>query len=186
MADITVEPAEFRNVYFDGAEIRRIVGELCDRIGLDRPVRIVVDETTPLGRVDLTSLDPVTIEAQSGALEDKKRPRQLGEVETADNLGRLLVKVADRLDPDFGDPPPVGEELPLPLYVAWDTYAMGRLARLGYHAQRQRRLYAFQLRHGFTDAATAQFDRLWTAESLTWDEIVAASTAASAGATTAA
>lgn len=185
MAEITVEPAEFRNVHFDVAEIRRIVGEVCDRIGLDRPVRIVVDESTPLARAEITALDPVTIEAQSGALEDKKRPRQLGERETADNLGRLLVKAADRLDPDFGDPPPLDEELPLPLYVAWDAYAMGRLARLGYHAQRQRRLYAFQLRHGFTDAATAQFERLWTAESLTWHDVVAASEAARAGATAA-
>ncbi|HSL58510.1 MAG TPA: hypothetical protein VK866_11760 [Acidimicrobiales bacterium] len=182
MAEVTVEPAEFRNVFFDAAEISRIVGSLCDDIGLEAPVRLEVDESTPLGRVDLVSLDPVTVAVQSGALEDKKHPRHLGERETADNLGRTLVKVTDRLSPEFGDPPPVGEEIPLALYVAWDTYAMGRLARLGYYAQRQRRLYAFQLRHGFTDAATAAFDQLWAADSLTWADIVALSDQARAGA----
>ena len=52
---------------------------------------------------------------------------------------------------------------------------VGRLARLGYPPQRQRRLYHFRNRHGFTDAADAAFDRLWAADGLTWAEIVAIS-----------
>lgn len=175
MAEVHVTPETFVNVFFEADEIRRIATELLDQIGLDVDLHLEIDESTPLGRVDVVSLDPVTIAVQSGAFEDKKGPRRLGPVETADNLGRILFKVADRLDPEFGTPPPIDEVLPLPLYVAWDTYAMGRLARLGHKAQRQRRLYAFQLRHGFTDVADAVFDRLWQAESLTWDEIVAAS-----------
>jgi hypothetical protein len=41
--------------------------------------------------------------------------------------------------------------------------------------QRQRRLYQFRNRHGFTDAADAAFDRLWSADGLTWAEISALS-----------
>ena len=39
----------------------------------------------------------------------------------------------------------------------------------------QRWLYAFRNRHGFTDAADAAFDQLWTADDLTWDGITALS-----------
>jgi hypothetical protein len=57
---------------------------------------------------------------------------------------------------------------------------VGRLARLGYPAQRQRRLYHFRNRHGFSDVADAAFDRLWTGDGLTWADIqaVCAETAA--------
>ena len=48
---------------------------------------------------------------------------------------------------------------------------VGRLERLGYRAQRQRRLYHFRNRHGFTDVADAAFERLWTADGLTWADI---------------
>jgi hypothetical protein len=58
---------------------------------------------------------------------------------------------------------------------------MGRIQRLGYDSQRQRRLYQFRVRHGFNDAADAAFERLWTADSLTWDDIVALSTRAQSG-----
>ena len=72
-------------------------------------------------------------------------------------LGRLLLQALDRRDPAFGDPPP-DDALSVAHRVAWDVYAVGRLQRLGYRAQRQRRLYAFRNRHGFTDAADAAFD----------------------------
>ena len=49
------------------------------------------------------------------------------------------------------------------------------LERFGYAAQRQRWLYHFRNRHGFTDVADAAFERLWNAPSLTWSEIVALS-----------
>ncbi len=62
-----------------------------------------------------------------------------------------------------------------PSASSWDAYSIGRLERLGYPSQRQRWLYNFRNRHGFTDVADAAFDRLWTAPSLTWDEIVALS-----------
>ena len=91
-------------------------------------------------------------------------------------LGRLLFRVRDRRDPTFGTPPP-DAELPLRQSVAWDVYSVGRLVRLGHrhYDNRQRRLYHFRNRHGFTDAADEAFERLWTADGLSWAEIAALS-----------
>ncbi len=106
------------------------------------------------------SQDPVVIEAESGAIEDPKRPRQLSPAGTADVLGRALLRVADRRTPGFANAPADGD-LTLPQSVAWEVYSNGRLERLGYQSQRQRWLYHFRNRHGFTDIADAAFDRLW-------------------------
>ncbi len=146
--------------------------KLLDQVGLpDLDVQVKVDETSPLGRTHVTSQDPVVIEAESGALEDPKRPRALSAPGTADVLGRALLRVADRRTAEFADAP-ADADLTLPQSVAWAVYSNGRLERLGYPAQRQRWLYHFRNRHGFTDVADAAFDRLWTAQSLTWNEIV--------------
>ena len=48
---VTVAPHEFRFVTFDAALIERVADELVAALGIDRPVHIEVDETTPLGRV---------------------------------------------------------------------------------------------------------------------------------------
>jgi hypothetical protein len=165
VARVTVTPEAFAMVLFDADRIRTVVQNVADDTGLP------VDETTPLGRARLASLDPVTISAESGSFEDARRPRQLSEAGTADVCGRLLFRVKDRLDPAFGDPPP-DDEIPLAHSVTWDVYALGRLARLGYRSQRQRRLYHFRNRHGFTDAADAAFEELWTSDGLTWDRLV--------------
>jgi hypothetical protein len=176
---VTVTPETFTMVGYDGGAIASIAERLIADVGLpaECDVHIRVDETTPLGRAKITSLEPVTIEAESGAFEDPKKPRQLSDVGTADVLGRLLFQVRDRLDPAFGNPP-ADDEMSLPLSVAWDVYAVGRLARLGYHSQRQRRLYHFRNRHGFTDVADGAFEELWTSSALTWTDIERVSTEA--------
>ena len=46
-----------------------------------------------------------------------------------------------------------------------------REAVLDLSGQRQRRLYQFRNRHGFTDASDAAFDRLWSADGLSWADI---------------
>src|SRR5947207_2555895 len=147
-------------------------------IGLpsDLDVRIEVDESTPLGRAMVVSIDPLLITVESGALEDPKRPRNLSRTGSADVLGRLMFRVHDRLDPAFGDPPD-DDKLTLPQSVAWDAYCIGRLVRLGYthYDNRQRRLYHFRNRHGFSDAADDAFDRLWTANGLTWSDVTSLS-----------
>jgi hypothetical protein len=173
---VEVRPTEFSMVHFDASEIQALAERLADEVGLpaDLPIVVDVDETTPLGRAVVASVDPVVLELESGALEDAKRPRQLDPTGATDVLGRLLMQVRDRRDPAFGDPP-ADDELPLPHSVAWQVYCVGRLARLGHRAQRQRRLYQFRNRHGFTDAADAVFERLWDADGLTWSDVTSAS-----------
>ncbi|MDZ7734617.1 MAG: hypothetical protein U5R31_17410 [Acidimicrobiia bacterium] len=170
MVAVSVEPEEFSLVDFDAGRIADVVGPLVDRCGLTAERVVVrVDETNPLGRAELVSTDPLTVEVESGAFEDPKRPRQLSTDAVADTVGRVLLQHRDRGDPDFGAPP-VDEDVELAHRVAWAIYAAARLDRMGYRAQRQRRLYHFRNRCGFTDAADAAFERLWN-EELTWPEI---------------
>ena len=65
-------------VFFHAVEIRAIVEQLAAEVGLpaDLPIRVEIDETTPMGRAQLQSIDPVVLTLESGALEDPKRPRQ--------------------------------------------------------------------------------------------------------------
>ena len=173
---ITVGPQEFTFVDFDARAISSLAARVAADVGLadGLDVTIEIDESTPLGRAQVTSIDPVALAIQSGAFEEPTAPRQFSERATADVLGRLLFRVRDRLDPDFGAPP-LDEELSLPHANAWDVYAVARLRRAGYPSQRQRRLYAFRTRHGFTDVADRAFQRLWTADDLTWSDIAALS-----------
>lgn len=173
---VEVRPEQFSMVGFDASELRAIVEGLVAEVGLpgELAVTVEVDETTPMGRARVASFEPVVITAESGALEDVKRPRQLSVPGATDVLGKLLLSVRDRLDPRFGEPP-AEEELTLQESVAWEVYCVARLGRLGHTVQRQRRLYQFRIRHGFTDAADAAFDRLWTTDPLTWPDITAIS-----------
>ena len=172
---VSVTPESFTMVSYDAGEIAGIVQKLLDQIGMpDLDVQVKVDETSPLGRTQVVSQDPVVIETESGAIEDPKRPRQLSADGTADVLGRALLRVADRHRSEFATAPS-DADLSLAQSVSWAVYSNGRLERLGYPSQRQRWLYHFRNRHGFTDVADAAFDRLWTGPSLSWDEIVALS-----------
>jgi hypothetical protein len=177
---VSVVPEEFHLVQFDAAEIASIVSELADRVGMgDRDIVVEVDEKTPLGSSAVVSLDPITITVESGGFEDAKRLRHLSRESVEGTVGRHLMRTKDRLNPSFGDPP-ADDDMPIDLYTTWDIYAVGRLERLGFPSQRERRRYHFRIRHGFTDAADRVFDRLWTADDLTWADIQAASTEASA------
>jgi hypothetical protein len=172
---VTVTPETFTLVNFDAGEIRSVVEKLVPAVGLpaDLDIRIEVDESTPLGRATVASYDdPIVITVESGALEDPKRPRQVSTSGASDVLGRLLFRIHDRRTPGFGDPPADGD-LTMAQSVAWDVYCIGRLVRLGFkhYDNRQRRLYHFRNRHGFTDAADEAFERLWTADDLTWSDI---------------
>src|SRR3954452_3367298 len=172
---VSVSPEEFHLVKYDAQEIVAIVSELADRVGLgERDIVIDVDEKTPLGSSAVVSLDPITITVESGGFEDAKRLRNLSRESVEGVIGRDLMRTKDRLDPSFGDPP-ADDDIPINDYTAWDTYAVGRLERLGFPSQRERRRYHFRIRHRFTDVADGVFDRLWTGETLTWADIQAAS-----------
>jgi hypothetical protein len=177
---VTVFPEQFELVKYDAAEIASIAGELADKVGLgDRDIKIEVDEKTPLGSSAVVSLDPITITVDSGGFEDAKQLRHLSRESVEAVVGRHFMRTKDRLDPRFGAPPD-DDKVPIELYTAWDIYAVGRLERLGYPSQRERRRYHFRIRHGFTDVADRVFDRLWTADGLTWADIEAASAEAMA------
>ena len=66
--------------------------------------------------------------------------------------GATLLRVRDRLSGRFDDAP-ADSELSLAQVAAWDTYSVGRLARLGYPVHQPRWIYNFRNRHGFTDRA---------------------------------
>lgn len=179
MTRVTVSPETFTMVDFDAGVIATLVERLADQVGLvDTDVEVRVDESMPLARVRIASADPVLVEIDGGALEDPKRLRQYDEQGASRVLGRLLFQVKDLRRPDFGAVPD-REDLPLPHRVAWDTYAIGRVARLGYDAQEQRWRYAFRTRHGFTDDVDRAFGLLWSSDDgLRWDDIVTISDSA--------
>jgi hypothetical protein len=178
---VTVTPAEFTFVQFDAGVIRAAVADLLDRLGMaDRDVQLEVDESSPIARVQVEAGDPLVIVAESGAFEDTRRPRQLSELAVATACGRMLLRLRDR-EAGFADAP--GDDaLTLPQVAAWDAYSIGRLGRMGYEVNRQRWLYNFRNRHGFTDAADVAFATLWEAEQLGWDDLVRLSDGAGAAA----
>lgn len=170
---VTVTPSEFHFVKFDHAEAVRVVEELLDRLGMaGRDVTINIDETTPLGRSEIKGTDHITFAVESGAFENPKVLRTLLADNVANVTGRLLLRVRDRESGAFDDAP-ADSALTLPQLVAWEVYSNGRLGRLGYPMQRQRWLYHFRNRHGFSDAADAAFERLWDTDDLSWPEISA-------------
>jgi hypothetical protein len=174
---VTVDPEKFVLVLFDGAEIARVADELLGRLGLANDLHITVDETTPIARIQATDGDPIEVLAQSGAFEDPRRPRSLSSQVTATSLARVLLRLRDRRDGSFASAP-VDDSLTLPQIAAWDSYAIGRFGKLGYPVHQPRWLYNFRNRHGFSDASDEVFNRLWTADALSWGELEEASHAA--------
>jgi hypothetical protein len=168
---ITVQPESFTFVAFDAAEIERVARGLVAAIGIDRDVQIVVDETTPLARTT-AEITPtaILIHAESGAFEDTRRPRQQSETATATAIGRVLLRARDRISGGFGEAP-VDADLSLAQIAAWEAYCVGRLDRLGIPTNVQRWRYNFRNRHGFSDAADAAFDQLWSSDGIGWGEL---------------
>lgn len=172
--DVTVTPAEFRNVRFDAAELAALVTELAAEFGVSGPIHLVVDERTPLAKLSARREDgTLVIRAESGALENTKQLQTFGRERAAESLGRMLLRASDRQRDDFADAPP-DLELSLAENAAWDAYCAGRLARRGYPVVQQRWRYNYRNRFGFADHVDAAFEQLWAAADLGWAEVVAA------------
>lgn len=172
---VTVEvvPDTFTLVSFDAAEIARLVAEVATKVGItDAAIRVEVDQSVPLTMATVTAGDPIVIWVEGGAFEDPRIIRQLSPQAVQTVAARLLTRVADRRTPAFAAAP-ADAELTVPQADAWDVWALGRASRVGIGVNQQRWRYRFRNRHGFTDAADRVFDRLWSAESLTWSELVA-------------
>jgi len=167
---VTVSPSTFAMVHFDHDELVDLVQSMVDAADLTADVELIVNERTPLGGLELRSIDPVICYAESGALEDPKRIRYLSAAGAREAVGKLLLEARDRLDDHFGAPP-LGEPIPSPHRVAWDTRLVGELVRLGGRDQQQRRRFSFRHQHGFTDRADSAFDRLWESPDMTWAQI---------------
>ncbi|MEZ5274090.1 MAG: hypothetical protein R2694_17630 [Ilumatobacteraceae bacterium] len=167
---VTVTPEEFRFVHFDAAQTARIADDVARLVGIDRPVMVEIDETTPLSRVRIDLGDSIVLHVESGAFEDTKRPRHQSEAATAASLARCLLKARDRLEGGFGEAP-ADDDLTLQQAAAWDTYCAGRMARLGLTVNQQRFRYNYRNRFGFTDEVDARFERVWSADALTWGEL---------------
>jgi hypothetical protein len=167
---IEVAPDEFRLVEYDATTIADVARRVAELVGAgDRSIRIEIDETTPLARISASTADDgsISVHADSGAFEDSRRPRRLSAEATEIALGRVVMRELDRARPDFAGAP-LDHELTLPQLAAWDTACVGRLARLGVRVHQQRWRYNFRNRHGFTDAADAAFERLWSCDQPTW------------------
>lgn len=174
---VTVSPEEFTFVEYDAAEIAAIVAELAAQLEIANPIRVIVDETTPLAKVyeeiDAASSDAtITLHAESGALEDRKHPQSFSPKAARESLGRILLRAHDRMRPEFADAPP-DLELTLEQNAAWDTYCAGRLARMGVEVNQQRWRYNHRNRFGFHDGVDAKFDLVWTSDDLGWSDIAA-------------
>jgi hypothetical protein len=170
---ITVLPPTFNFVHFDAEHIEALVGELLERLGMaERNVEVRVDETTPIVRISVEDGDPLIVRADSGAFEDPRRPREMSDENVRTNTGRVLLRARDRGDGSFAAAP-ADDQLTLLQLATWDTYCVGRLARLGYRVFEPRWRYNFRNRHGFSDASDAIFDELWTADALTWEKLSA-------------
>lgn len=177
---IEVTPTTFTTIAFDADRIAALAGSVAEVVGLTGvPIRIDVDEESPLTSARLTSVDPIVIAADGGAFEDPARPRRLADDRVNEEVGRLLLRARDRGSAAFAAAP--GEdELTIEQHAAWDVAAFGRLERLGIPVHAGRRRYQFLVRHGFTDVAEDAFRRLWDGHDPTWDDVATACAATAA------
>ena len=165
-------PEQFALVNFRAIDIVSITEGLVQQFGLGSlDVHIEVDETTPLTRALLRSVDPIVINAESGALEDPRKIRTLSRKRTTETIGRLLLRARDRRAGGGFEAAPDDTQLSLAQSAAWDSYANGRLDRMGHGPHKPRWQYHFRNRHGFTDVADECFDSIWSSDQLTWEQM---------------
>ena len=158
MGRVHITPDPFTVVPYEIPVIEGLVEECAALVGFPSDVEIdlEIDEDLPHPLVG-TASDVVGGRAvlwmSGGNLEDTHRTRQFSEPAARRDLTQMLLRANDRLSEGFASAPP-DPDLTLAERVAWDVYAHTRAGRL---------------QHGFSDAADASFDRLWDAQSLTWD-----------------
>ncbi len=169
---IIVKPTTFVHVDYDADLLSRLVGEALERVAMpsDSKITVEIDESLSTNRVRVIELEPIKLEVESGAVEDYKQPRTIGELPASIAFTRLLLEVLDRQSVDFGAPE-LDVEPTRAHRMAWNVNLFGRTSRLGLRIHRPRYLYNFRNRHGFSDAADRAFDELWSSDNLTWAEM---------------
>lgn len=183
-AKVSVTPEVFSFIDYDAREIAEVVKRVAERLGISNPIRLAVDESTPLAKMSASFVDddgaPITdapssdsiigVHVESGALEDRKRLTTFSADSAELSLGQVLLRARDRLRPDFAEVPP-DEQLSLAQNAAWDAYCAGRMERAGFAPNEQRFRYNFRNRFGFTDDVDATFDRVWRSDDLAWSDL---------------
>jgi hypothetical protein len=178
----SITPDAFTLVPYDAAAIVACLDAVADELGVPAgvPMHLEVDEElfNPLVGTAADVVDGRIELWISGAnLEDKKRPRQFDVEGARNDFASMLLRARDRLTPAFADAARDGV-MTRGERAAWDVWAAGRAERRGFESRRGVRLYEFRLQHGFSDAADAEFERLWSApdESISWADIQAVCT----------
>lgn len=169
----TISPAAFTKVDYEPAHLAALFDRargLVPEVPAEVEVELRFDEDRATTSARIASGDPWVAELDGGSVEDMQRPRTVSENQALVTFCRLLFEIADRLDPRFGAPA-VGEPVDRALRTGWDAYCVARTGRRGPRVHEPRYRYDFRNRVGFSDAADACFDRLWTADGLTWAEI---------------
>jgi hypothetical protein len=169
---VEVTPREFSLVEFTADRIAALAADVAAAAGFQPTdvIQIDVNETTPLTQVRIIATDPVRLYVESGAFDDPHMPRVLGDGAVRTSLAIPLFRAFDRRLPEFAGAPPESD-LDQEHRAAWDVAVAGRISRAGLPSPRQRRLYAFRVRHGFTDLVDDIFDRLWTKTDVVWSDI---------------
>lgn len=174
---IVVQPETYTKTGFDSELIGALAQRALENVAAlpdDLDVQINVDENAATNRVRVSSLDPVVLAVDSGALENYKAPRTVGDLASSITFTRLFLEVTDLQSESFGAPPL--DEAPNRAHrMAWDVNLFGRAARHGLHIHIPRYRYNFRNRHGFTDRADRVFEQLWNGDELTYEQIVALS-----------
>jgi hypothetical protein len=169
---ITLTPDPFTLIAYDANEIKGILEDVAALVEFPRGVDIhlEVDEElfAPLvGTLADVADGRVQLWISGGNFEDTRAPRHFSADQARRDLTHSLLRAKDRLSPEYAGAP-ADKDLSRAERAAWDVYAAGRAAQLGFDVRRKALLYEFRLQHGFTDVADAAFERLWGAPSITF------------------
>jgi hypothetical protein len=176
--DISLTPETFTLVKYDAASLLAIAQDAAKAVGVPDDVKIVmeVDEALPgplIASASEAAPGTLSFWFSGGCFEDPKRQAELQPEMSKTELAAAFLRGRDRLDGGFEDAPADGEITERQRAI-WDVYTEGRLVRLGgFLVNEARRRYSYRLRAGFNDAADAEYERLWQADSLSWSELVA-------------
>ena len=173
MSRVHITPDPFTVVPYEVPVIAALVEEAAALVGFPTDVEIdlEVDEDLPHPLVGTASdiVDGRAVLWMSGGnLESTHRNRQFNEPAARFDLTQMVLRAKDRLSDGFANAPR-DADLSLAERVAWDVWTHGRAGRLGLPTRIDRVRYDFRLQQGFSDAADSAFDRLWNAETMTWD-----------------
>ena len=172
---VTLIPAEFTLVKFDADQVRGLIDQTLAEVEFptDVDVTIEVDEVLP-HPLTASTAEIANGEAKlwftGGCFESPQRQTGLSIDHTRVELGVALLRAKDRLSGGFEDAP-VDDDLSDRERTIWDAYAEGRLRQLEYPVRVPRRRYTFRLYGGFNDVADAAFDRLWSGETISWNDL---------------